>query len=128
MWSRKYNTHYRDCVGSLIHLLSTRADSCFALHNLEMFSSNRGKVHSESLVHLLIYIRENKNLGLNYYSKIEDASLFDLWIKARIKTENQLMVFYDSTFWDYPDTDRSTGAYIFFIEVDQLIIAHMFQV
>ena len=43
---------------------------CFAVHKKARFSSNTGKVHLEGLVHLLRYIRDNKNLGLKYYAKI----------------------------------------------------------
>ena len=60
---RKYNIHYRACVGSPIYLLSTRVDSFFAAHKLEKVSSNTDKVQSEGLVHLLIYIRDNKSLN-----------------------------------------------------------------
>ena len=63
--TREYNIHYRACIGSLIYLLSTRADLSFAAHKLAKFSANPGKVHFEGLVHLLRYIREHKNLGLN---------------------------------------------------------------
>ena len=42
------------------------------------------------------------------------APLSGLLKHASIKTENQLMAFYDSSWEDYPDTGRSTGAYIIF--------------
>ena len=71
---------------------------------------NPGKVHFESLVHLLICIRDNKNLGLRYYSNIENVPLSNFLIQASIKTENQLMVLYGSRWQDYTDTVRSTGA------------------
>ena len=78
---------------SLLHILSTRVGFCFALHKLESFSSNPGKLNFEGLVHLLRYIRDNNNLVLRYYSNVEDAPLSDLLIQARIKSENQLMIF-----------------------------------
>ena len=73
--SREYNIHYRACVVSLIYLLSTRVDLCFAVQNLKTFSSNPCKVHFDTLVHLLRYIRDNRNFDLMYYAKIEDAPL-----------------------------------------------------
>ena len=79
-------------------------------------SSNTGKVHFQGLVHFLRYIRDNKNLGLVYYSKIEDAPIYNLFRQAIIKNENQLMVFYDSSQQDYPYTGRSAGAYIVFYQ------------
>ena len=60
------------------------------------FSSNPGKLNFEGLVQLLRYISDKKNLGLKYYSNIEDAPLSNLLRQASIKTENQLMVFYGS--------------------------------
>ena len=56
---------------------------------MEKFSSNTGKVHFEGLVYLLIYIRDNKNLGLKYYVNIEDLTISNLLRKTTIKTENQ---------------------------------------
>ena len=47
----EYKIHYRACIGSLIYLFSTRVDLRFALHKLEKFSANPGKVHFEVLVH-----------------------------------------------------------------------------
>ena len=50
------------------------------------FSSNTGKVHFKGLVHLLIYIKENNNLGLRYYAKIDDVPLSDILRQALITT------------------------------------------
>ena len=35
--TREYNIHYRDCIGSLIYLLSTIVDLSFSVHKLEKF-------------------------------------------------------------------------------------------
>ena len=59
----EYNIHYRDCVGSFICILYKRVDLCFEVHKLERFSSNPGILNFDGLVHLLRYIRYNKNLG-----------------------------------------------------------------
>ena len=79
------------------------------MHKLAKFSENPGKVHFEGLVHLLRYIRDNKTLGYKYYANINDAPVYDLLRKAIIKTENQLMAFYDSSRKDCPDTGISIG-------------------
>ena len=63
---------------------------------------------------MLRYIRDNDNLGLKYYAKIEGAPISDLLIQSSINTENQLVVLSDSRWQDCPDTSRSTGAYIVF--------------
>ena len=108
----EYHIHYRDCIGSLIYLLSTRLDLSFAVHKLSMFSANPGKVHFEGLVHLLRYIRDNKTLGLKYYADINDAPVTDLLRQSNIKTNNHLMALCDSSWQDCPETGRSTGSYI----------------
>ena len=107
--TREFIIHYRACIGSLIYLLSTKADLSFAVHKLEEFSENPGKVHFEGLVHLLSYIRDNKTLVLKYYADMNDAPVSDLLRQTSIKTDNHLMDFSDYS-WQYcPDTSRSTG-------------------
>ena len=91
--TREYNIHYRDCIGSLIYLLSTRVDLSFAVHKLEKFSANPGKVNFEGLIHLLRYIRDNNTLGLKYYADLNDVPVTDLLRQANIKTKNHLMDF-----------------------------------
>ena len=112
----EFNIHYRACIGSLIYLFSTRVDLNFELHKLETFSENPGKVHSEGLIHLLGYIRDNKTLGLKYYADLNYAPVTDLLRQANIKTKNHLIPFSDSSWQDFPDTGRSAGAYIIFYQ------------
>ena len=112
--TRGYNIHYRDCIGSLIYLLSTQVDLSFAVHKLANFSENPSKVHFEGLIHLLRYIRYNKTLGFKYYGDLNDASVTDLLRQANIKTRNSLMDFSDSSWQDCLDTGRSTVADIIF--------------
>ena len=114
--TKEFNVHYRACIGSLIYLLSARVDLSFAVLKLAKFSSNPGKVYFEGLIHLLRYIRDNKTLGLKYYSYNNDAPVTDLLRQANIKTNNHLMAFSGSSWQDYPDTVRSTGAYIIFYQ------------
>ena len=85
-------------------------DLSFAVHKLEKFSENPGKVHLEGLVHLLRYIRDNKTLVLKYYADLNDAPVTDILWQANIKTNNNLMAFSDSSWQDFPDTGSSTGA------------------
>ena len=44
------------------------------------------------------------------------APVSELLRQAIIKTENQLMDFYDSSWQDFPDNGRSTGLYIIFFK------------
>ena len=94
--SRYYNIHYIAFWGSFIYLLYTRINFCFAVHILELFLSNPGEIYIEVLVQCLGYIRDNKNLGLEYYARIEDTPISYLFRQAIINYDNPLMVFYDS--------------------------------
>ena len=87
-------------------------DLSFAVHKLEKFSANPGKVHFEGMIHLLRYISENKTLGLKYYADLNDAPVTDLLRQSMIKTKNHLMTFSDSSWKYFPENGRITGAYI----------------
>ena len=91
-------------------------DLSFAVHKLSKFSANLVKVPFQGLVHLLIYIRENKTLVLKYYADLNDAPVTNILRQANIKTKNHLMDFSDSSWQDCPDTGGSTGAYIIFYQ------------
>ena len=91
-------------------------DLSFAVHKLEKFSENPGKVNFEGLVHFLRYIRDNNTLGLKYYADLNDAPVTDLLIQTSINTKNNLMAFSDSSWQDCSDTGISTGAYIIFYQ------------
>ena len=55
-------------------------------------------------------------MGLKYYADMNDAPVTDLLRKDSIKTENHLMDFSDSIWKYFPETGRSTGAYIIFYQ------------
>ena len=74
--------------------------------------SSPGKVHFEGLIQLLRYIRDKNNLGYKYYANIEGSHLSGILRHTRIKTDNQLMVLYDSIWKECQYTGRSTGEYI----------------
>ena len=115
-FTRGLNINYRDCIGTLIYLSSKRVYLSFTVHKLAKFSSNQGKVYFEGLVHLLRYIRDNKDLVLKYYDDMKYAPLYYLLRQANIKTENQFIVFSDSSCKHFTDTGRSTGSYIIFYQ------------
>ena len=88
----------------------------FAVHKLVKFSANPSKVHFEVLVHLLIYIRENKTLGLKNNADMNDAPVTDQLRTASIKNENLFIDFSDSSWQDFPDSGTIKGAYIIFYQ------------
>ena len=76
-------------------------DFSFAIHKLEKFSANPGKVNFEGLINIFRYIRDNKTLGLKYYADMNDAPVTDMLRQAIIKTKNHLMDFSDSSMLTY---------------------------
>ena len=70
--TREKSIQYKACARLIINILSTRVDLYFSVQKLELFLSNHSKVHFEVLVHLLVYIKDTENLGLEYYAKIEN--------------------------------------------------------
>ena len=62
------------------------------------------------------YIRDKKTLGLKYYADLNDAPVSDLLRQVSIKIKNHLMAFSDSSWQDFPDNGRRTGAYIIFYQ------------
>ena len=97
------------------------------MYRLAKFTSNSGKVHFEGLVHLLRYIRYIKALGLKYYADMNDATVSDLLRQAIIKTENELMAFYDSSWQDFQTLEEVQKHKLYYIKVVQLNMAHTFQ-
>ena len=91
-------------------------DLSFAVQKLAKFSANPGKLNFEGLINLLRYIRDNKTLGLKYYTDLNDAPVTDLLRQPSIKTKNHLMAFSDSSWKYFTDTGISTGAYNIFYQ------------
>ena len=91
-------------------------DFSFEVHKLAKFLANPGKLYFEGLLHFLRYTRDNKTLGLKYYADLNDAPVTDLLRQVNINTKNHLMAFSGSSSQDFPDTGRSTGAYIIFFQ------------
>ena len=110
----------------MIYVLSTRVDLIFSVQKLAKFSEKPGKENFEGLVHLLRYIRDNKNLGLKYYSDMNDAPITDLLRQARIKNENRLMDFMILVGNIVQTLAEVQEHILYFIKVGQLTMSHMF--
>ena len=88
----------------------------FVVHRLVKFSSNPGKVYFDGLVHLFIYISDNKTLDLNYYADLKDAPLSEMLRQPNIKTDYQVtaLTYYIWKYFSY--TVRSIGSYMIFYQ------------
>ena len=102
-------------------------DLSFAVHKLAKFSANPGKVHFEGLIHSLIYIRENKTLGLKYYADLNYAPVTDILRQSNLKTKNHMMSFLILVVRIFQTLEEVQEHILFSINVGQLTMAHMLQ-
>lgn len=57
---------YRQLIGSLMYLLNTRPDICYALNTLSQFMVEPRRAHWAAAKHVLRYLRGAVELGLRY--------------------------------------------------------------
>jgi hypothetical protein len=107
-----YNIDFASCIGSLIYLGMTRMDITYAINKLAKYTRKPGQKHFEALLHLLRYLRDNNNLGLRYYSSVQDAPITQMLIGQNINDNHLLYGFSDSSWNDDQDSGRSTGCFI----------------
>ena len=65
-------TMYRQIIGSLMYLMNTRPDKCFAVNTLSQFLTDPRHVHLIAAKHILRYLRGTIDYGLKYEAKSED--------------------------------------------------------
>ena len=59
-------TLYRQLIGSLMYLVNTRRDICFAVNTLTQFMVECRKVHWVAAKHILRYVHGTVDYGLDY--------------------------------------------------------------
>ena len=59
-------TLYRQLIGSLMYLVNTRPDLCFAVNTLSQFMVEPKRVHWVAKKHVLIYLHGTVKYGLSY--------------------------------------------------------------
>jgi hypothetical protein len=64
-------TLYRQLIGSLMYLVNTRPDICYAVSILSQFMSQRRQTHWIAMKHVLRYMRGTVGHGLRYTSSID---------------------------------------------------------
>jgi hypothetical protein len=70
--SDKIDPHlYRQLIGSLIYLLNTRPDICYAVNVLSQFMSQPRQTHWIAVKHVLRYLRGTIGYGLRYASSVD---------------------------------------------------------
>jgi hypothetical protein len=59
-------TLYRQLIGSLMYLVNTRPDICFAVNTLSQFMVEPRQVHWAAAKHVLRYLQGTLDFGLEY--------------------------------------------------------------
>lgn len=64
-------TTYRQLIGSLMYLVNTRPDICYAVSALSLFMSEPRQIHLVAIKHTLRYLRGTVGYGLKYSSSMD---------------------------------------------------------
>ena len=59
-------TMYRLMIGSLMYLMNTRPDICFAVNTLSQYLTDPRSVHLMAAKHILRYLKGTVDYGLKY--------------------------------------------------------------
>lgn len=64
------STQYRQMIGSLMYLVNTRPDICYAVNALSQFMCEPKEIHLVVVKNIMRYLKSTLNLGLKY-KKVE---------------------------------------------------------
>ncbi|XP_057826950.2 secreted RxLR effector protein 161-like [Cryptomeria japonica] len=64
-------TRYRQLIGSLMYLVNTRPDICYAVNTLSQFMCEPRHIHLVAAKHILRYVHGTIALGLKFSSCVE---------------------------------------------------------
>ena len=113
--TKEYRMEYPSVIGSLIYLLNSRPDICFAVSKLAKFMRSPGRKHFQALVHLLQYLKCHRRLGIKYYHDYKNSPIYSYLREHGTEIKDEIFGMHDSSWQDCPDTGRSTGCYFNFI-------------
>jgi hypothetical protein len=116
---QEYGFEYAAAVGSLIYLMNTYIRLNYGIRKLARFMQYPGRNHFKILVHLLRHLQCNRlRGGIKFYSDITTSPIY----RHLTLTGHQdiadfpIVVFSDASFQDCPDTGRSTGGFLIFMQ------------
>ncbi len=102
------NFNYRSAVGKLNYLAqTTHPDIMYATHQIAKYTSDPRKIHGETILYLVCYLKKTRDLGLKFkpdpgkgFECFCDADFSGLWNKAFTPVD--------------PSTDKSRSGWIIF--------------
>jgi Reverse transcriptase (RNA-dependent DNA polymerase) len=115
----EFGFEYAAVVGSLIYLMNTYIRLNYAIRKLARFMQLPGKIHFKLLLHLLRHLQCYRlQGGIKFYSDISKSPLYShLTSTGNNKfADYPIVVFSDASFQDCPDSGRSTGGYLIFMQ------------
>ena len=115
----EFGFQYASAIGMLIFLINTTSILQYAIRKLAKFTALPGRLHFKALIHLLHHIRTHRTeMGLRFYSPDEQPTIYTLVQQVDPKFDFKMcpiLIFTDSSWQDCPDTSRSTGCYLTFL-------------
>jgi hypothetical protein len=115
----EFSFEYAAAIGSLIWLMNTFVKLSYAIRKLAKYMQYPGKQHFICLKHLLNHIQCFRcSGGIKFYSEVKLSPIYQLMIDSGNKehADATIIQFTDSSFQDCPDTSRSTGGYLTFMQ------------
>jgi hypothetical protein len=80
-------TTYRQLIGSLMYLVNTRPDICFAVNTLSQYMVEPRSVHMVGAKHVLRYVVGTVDYGLDYVREMESV-----WLATQIQTGQDVLL------------------------------------
>ena len=112
----EFGFEYPVVVGCLLWLLNTFPRLQFGVRKLAKFMRLPGREHFRFMSHTLHHVRCHHLVGLTFYADVMDAPVARLLFEYNIDSSVPLIAYSDSSWQDCPDTGRSTGAYLIFMQ------------
>jgi hypothetical protein len=116
---QEFGFEYAAVVGSLIYLMDTYTRLKHSIRKLARFTQYPGRTHFNLLLHLLRHLQCHRlRGGIKFYSVITKAPLHQhLTTTGNSKfADYPIVVFSDASFQDCPDSGRSTGGFLIFMQ------------
>jgi hypothetical protein len=115
----EYNFDYAAAIGSLVYIINTFVKLVFAIRKLAKYIQLPGRQHFILLHHLLNHLQCHRcSGGIKFYSNTRLSPLYQLMMDSGNEqhSEAPIIQFTDSSFQDCPDTSRSTGGFLTFMQ------------
>jgi hypothetical protein len=116
---QEYGFEYAAVVGSLIYLMNTYTRLNHSIRKVASFIQYPGRHHFNLLLHLLRHLQCHRlRGGIKFYSDITKAPLYQHLTTTgnRKFVDYPIVVFSDVSFQDCPDSGRSTGGFLIFMQ------------